>query len=214
MSEFGPGAKGKSNQLGIALLIVGGLMLATRMAPGNLFFELMWLAGYALLASVMWKSLENRVPMQVRIGALGVIAILAAATLSRLAGFAFLSFISLPFILTYWFSEDGPNKKGWALIPAGVLMTVAATAGVNSLLPRWDAGTIFLLGMTATFTYIYLLPKEKGGAKWALWPALAWAAITLIANDPTGGLGRWLLPMALIGAGVVVLGWARGRGKP
>lgn len=214
MSDSPPPIKMGSNRLGLGLLVVGALMLATRISPGNLFFELMWLAGYALLASFLWKALEGRVPLKLRIGIHGAIGILAAATLNRLAGLAFLGFIGLAFFLVYWFSPDGPAKKGWALIPAGALMTLAAVAGVSSLYPRWDGGSIFLLGMTATFTYIYLLPKEKGGAKWALWPALAWAVITLLANDPTGGWARWLMPLALIGAGVVVLGWAKGRGKP
>ncbi len=202
-----------TNRIGIALLVVGALMLAGRIAPGNLFFELVWLAGYALLASFLWRALEGRIPLKVRIGIHGAIGLLAAATLNRLSGLAFLGFVGLAFFLVYWFSPDGPNKKGWALIPAGALTTLGIVAGVSSLFPRWDGGSIFLLGMTATFTYIYLLPKEKGGAKWALWPALAWAVITLLANDPTGGWGRWLTPLAMIGAGVVVLGWARGRNK-
>lgn len=102
------------------------------------------------------------------------------------------------------------RSSTWSLIAAGVLASVAATATVDALFPRWDEGIVFLLGMTATFTAAYLLPRERGGARWALWPALAWAFITVLANDPWGGLARWILPLVLIGAGVVVLGWSRG----
>lgn len=102
------------------------------------------------------------------------------------------------------------RSSTWSLIASGVLASVAATATVDALFPHWDEGIVFLLGMTATFTAAYLLPRERGGARWALWPALAWAFITVLANDPWGGLARWILPLVLIGAGVVVLGWSRG----
>jgi hypothetical protein len=65
--------------------------------------------------------------------------------------------------------------------------------------------------MTATFTAIYLLPREHGGGRWALWPALAWALITVLANDPTGAFARWWLPLTMIGVGIAVLGWSRRR---
>lgn len=201
----------RSNRLGLALLVVGGLMLASRISPGNLLVELVWLAGYALLASYLWRALEGRVPLGWRIGVHGAIGLVAATTLERLAGPAFLGFLGLAFFLVYWYSPRGRRRVGWALIPAGVLTTLALVAGVESLFPRWDGGTIFLLGMTATFTYIYLIPRERGGARWALWPALAWAGITLLANDPAGGLARWLAPLAMIGAGVALIGWAQGR---
>lgn len=103
------------------------------------------------------------------------------------------------------------RNSTWSLIASGVLASVAATATADALFPRWDEGIVFLLGMTATFTAAYLLPPARGGARWALWPALAWAFITLLANDPWGGLARWIIPLVLIGAGVVVLGWSRGE---
>lgn len=201
------------NRLGLLLLAVGGFLLVTRLTPGNVLVELIWLVGYALLASFMWRTLEGRAALGWRIGVHGFIGILATATLTTLAGPAFLGFAALAFFLVYWYSPRGKQKVGWALIPAGVLATLALVAGVDELLPRWDGGSIFLLGMTATFTYIYLIPKERGGGRWALWPALVWAGITLLANDPSGGLARWLLPLAMIGGGVALIGWARGRKK-
>jgi len=105
----------------------------------------------------------------------------------------------------------GRKASTWSLIAFGVMASVAATATADALFPRWDEGIVFLLGMTATFTATYLLPRSRGGASWALWPALAWAFITVLANDPWGGLARWLLPLVLIGTGVVILGWSRGR---
>lgn len=203
----------RRNRLGLALLLIGALMLLTRARPSNLFVELIWLTGFALLASFVWRSLAGRAPLGVRLGAQGVLALMAAATLNKLAGAAFLGMLALGFWLFYDRPAGGRRGAAWALIGTGLFASLALVAGVGSLFPRWDGGSIFLMGMTATFTTIYLLPREKGGGRWAFWPALAWAGITLLANDPGGGLASLLLPLALIGAGVAVLGWARGQKK-
>lgn len=194
------------------LLILAGLatLLRGRGAVG-LLAEAAWLVGIALAASVAWRGLEGRAPLAVRLAVHGGLTIAAAATTRLLAGPAFLGMVALAFWWTYAPSRGNGRPTAWALIPAGVVTTLAVVAGVDALLPRWDEGALFLLGMTATFTAIYLLPKEAGGGRWALWPALAWAAITVLGNDPTGGLARWLFPLALIGVGVAVLGWTRSR---
>src|SRR5690606_18435149 len=136
----------------------------------------------------------------------GGLALVAVTSLDRLAGPAFLTFIGLAFLAAY---RARASRHAAMLIPACVLFSVAATAAVDAVLPRWDGGVVFLLGMTATFTLIYLLPSERGGGRWALWPALVWAFITVAANDPGGGIARWIVPLALIGAGVAALGWSR-----
>ncbi|HZW28522.1 MAG TPA: hypothetical protein VFF08_08685 [Trueperaceae bacterium] len=137
--------------------------------------------------------------------ALLVVGLMAFAP-ERFTGPALLWGLALAFYAAYRRRRRGT----WALVAFGVLASVAATATVDSLFPRWDEGVVFVLGMTATFTAIYLLPRERGGARWALWPALAWAFITLLVNDPWGGLARWVAPLVMIGAGVVFLGWTKG----
>ncbi len=134
--------------------------------------------------------------------ALGLIAFAPG----RLTGPAILWAIAVAFYAVY---RAGRRGGTWALIASGVLASVAATASVSALFPRWDGAVVFLLGMTATFTAVYLLPRDRGGGRWALWPALAWAFITLAANDPWGGLARWLLPLVMIGVGVAFLGWSK-----
>ena len=136
---------------------------------------------------------------------------MAAATTTVLSGPAFLGFAALGFWLVYRTPAGRGSTTGWAIIPATVLTTLATVAAVDALRPSWDTGAVFLLGMTATFTTIYLLPREHGGGRWALWPALAWAALTVLANDPTGAFTRWWLPLTMIGVGVAVLGWSRRR---
>lgn len=196
---------------GVLLVLAGLATLLRGRGTVGLLAELAWLVGIGLAATVAWRGLEGRAPLPVRIALHGGLAIVAAATTRQLSGPAFLGMAALAFWLVFATPRGGRSRTGWALLPAGLLTTLAVVAGLDQLLPRWDEGVVFLLGMTATFTAVYLLPKEAGGGRWALWPALAWAAITVLANDPTGGLARWLFPLALIGVGVAVLGWSRRR---
>lgn len=200
----------RREHLGYLVVAIGVLALLNRGGPGGLLVELLKLGALALLGTVAWRYLAPRANVATRLVVIGVLAIVAAASLKYLAGAAFLGFAALAFWLIY--STPRPGSSPWALIPAGVLATLAVVAGVDSLFPRWNSGAVFTLGMTAVFTAVYLLPKERGGGRWALWPALAWGFITLLANDPAGGVPPWLIPLLLIGGGVALLGWTR-RGK-
>jgi hypothetical protein len=194
------------------LLVLAGLatMLGGRGGLGVLV-ELVWLGGLGLAATVAWRLLGGRARLPLRLVVHAALTFAAAATTTVLSGPAFLGFAALGFWLVYRTPSGGHPRTGWAIIPAGVLTTLAAVAGTDTLRPGWDTGAVFLLGLTATFTAIYLLPRELGGGRWALWPALAWALITVLANDPTGAFTRWWLPLTMIGVGVAVLGWTRRR---
>jgi len=195
----------REQQVGLALLAVGALVLLGDRGPESLFMEFVWLAVLAWLALATWRLLARQ-PLAVRLAVHGVIGIVAASFLERLAGPTVLTFIGLAFFAVY--RSRAAGRSAAMLIPGCIMLTLAATAGVDAVFPRWDEGVVFLLGMTATFTLIYLLPGDRGGGRWALWPALVWGFITLAANDPGGG-ARWIVPLLLIGAGVAALGWSR-----
>jgi hypothetical protein len=196
---------------GVLLVLAGAATLLRGRGAVGLLAETAWLVGLGLAAVVAWRLLERRAPLAVRLAVHGGIAVVAAASSDALAGPAFLGAIALAFWLVYATPRGARARTGWALIPAGALTTLAAVAAVDELLPRWDEGIVFLLGLTATFTAVYLAPREAGGGRWALAPALVFAALTVVANDPSGALVRWAFPLALIGVGVAVLGWSRAR---
>lgn len=195
--------------LGVVLVVGGVVILLGGRGTMGLLGEVLWVAALGVIAAAAWRVLSARRALPLRLAVHGAIAITAAATTTQLSGPAFLAFVAWAFWLVY-LTPGGP-RVGWALIPAGVVSTLAAVAAIDALWPRWDTGSVFLLGMTATFTAIYLLPRERGGGRWALWPALAWAVITILANDPSGAFGRWIVPLSLIGVGVALLGWTRRR---
>lgn len=190
---------------GLLLLLLGTVFLV-RGRPGGPLVEVVWLTALLVLASQLWKVVLPRYGRSIALAAHAAVAIFAVATLHTLAGSGILSFVALGFWLVYRYPD---RTRGWALVPFGVLATLAVVAAVDAVVPGWDSGVVFLLGMTATFTAVYLLPRERGGARWALWPALVWAFITVTANDPGGGLSRWIVPLVLIGVGVALLGWTR-----
>lgn len=194
---------------GLLLLLAGAATLLRGRGAVGLVAEMIWLGGLGLAAAVLWRLLSRPGRTAVRLVVHAALTLTAAATASALSGPAVLGGVALAFWLTYITPQRGRARTGWALIPAGAVTTLAAVAAVDALAPRWDEGVFFLLGMTATFTAVYLLPREAGGGRWAVAPALVFAGLTVVANDPSGALARWAFPLALIGVGAAVLGWSR-----
>jgi len=117
----------------------------------------------------------------------------------RLSGAIFLLFVGLPFFLIYVFNP----QHWWAIIPGGVLLTLA---GVNLVVDNSALeGGLFFLGLAVTFGLVYYLPKPSGRLKWALYPAailfLLGISVTLGATNLLGFIG----PLALLIAGGYVL---------
>ncbi|HET9027626.1 MAG TPA: hypothetical protein VFN07_08890 [Trueperaceae bacterium] len=215
------GARRPGTRAGWVLVAVGAAALLMRFGVGGVLIEVVWLAAILTAAAWTWRLIERRrrpgaedggrwsrrLPVLIVAG-FGLFAML---TLNQLAGVAALASIALFSWLLFASASTARRRATGFAVVGGLFSTLAAVAAVGQLLPSWDSGVIFFLGMTATFTLVYLLPREQGGARWALWPALAWAALTLLVNDPSGGLGRWMLPLALIGAGVALIGYRRGK---
>jgi hypothetical protein len=115
-------------------------------------------------------------------------------------GGAFLGSIGLGF-LAVWLS-DQKRERWWALIPAGVLLTLGVVAVYDEWLGgRGDVGgTLFFLGLAATFAALYLMPSVN--QSWAIWPALGLGIVALLTVSFQGG---WIVPIALIALGAWLL---------
>ncbi len=118
---------------------------------------------------------------------------------SGLSDAIFMAFVGLPFFLIYASSQ----RHWWAIIPGGVLLTMA---GINLISgnPALEGG-LFFIGLAVTFGLVYILPKPAGKLKWALYPAgvllLLGLVVTLGASDLLG----YAAPIALLIAGVYVV---------
>lgn len=122
---------------------------------------------------------------------------IAAIAPGSLGGFAFLASIGLVFALVY---REDPNQW-WAVIPAGALFSLAATALVDGMgRAAGGGGPVFLLGLAATFFVLTRLPHHA--QPWAVYPA-AVLAVLAVVGPLTGG--SWAVPVLLIVIGAWML---------
>ncbi len=128
----------------------------------------------------------------------GFFAAAAAAITGELAGAYFLAILGSGFAFTYFQNR----RHWWAIIPAGVLGTLALIVGIETRLPifEWATGTVFFLGIAATFAVLHFLPELK--KRWAIYPSLGALILAFLSSSFTGS---WIMPLVLIAAGIYFL---------
>lgn len=112
-------------------------------------------------------------------------------------GAIFLGGIGLSFWLIYAINRE----NWWAVIPGGVLFTLAIVAGVDPFVKGDTGGGIFMLGLGLTFGVIGLLPTSQGRMKWAFIPAIILLIIGAFIISPYLPLLNYIWPLALIALG-------------
>jgi hypothetical protein len=171
----------------------------------NLFFGLLFAVGGAFFLYIYLS--ENKqwwalIPGFVLLGLgalIGLEAILPSWA-DDIGGTLFLASISLPFWIIYLrFRGD----FWWALIPAGVMLTLALITGVEALLPGLDlAGTLLFFGMALTFFVIGFIPTPAGQMRWAFIPAAIMTLMGFVVLAIEFESGAILAASALILVGV------------
>jgi len=97
------------------------------------------------------------------------------------------------------------REHWWAIIPGGVLLTIALVAGLSSSRSELiDVGSIFFLGLALTFGLLGVLPTPRGRQRWALIPAAVLLAVSILTMAAMADVLRYAWPLVLIVAG----GWA------
>jgi hypothetical protein len=193
----------RSNRLALLLIAFGVLALVTNLGWFAWFtgwiWPLLFLAGGGAFVALFLRDRE-------RWWALIPGGALIAVGLASLAGAAggLLLFLALGSgLLTVWLLD---RKRWWALMPSGALFTLALVVAADAIRPAGDHGWLFFFGIAVTFALLALLPREQGGQRWALYPALgalAFAIMTLFTS--VGGVPVALL---LIAVGAFLL-WRR-----
>jgi len=116
--------------------------------------------------------------------------------LERWNGVILLGGIGLSFALIYIVAP----LNWWAIIPSGVLFTLALIAGVEDLFPALGTAGLFFLGLGFTFALVALLPNPSD-MRWAWIPGgilLIIGSIFLVAGE---NLLVYVWPVVLILAG-------------
>jgi hypothetical protein len=187
------------------LVLVGVIFILQQLfnwSIGGVFISMLFAAGAFVFLFVYLRDHTKWWALIPGFTLLGLAVVIATGDLSprfsgRFGGALFLGCIALAFILIFVTRRD----FWWAVIPAGVLTTIAIITAIpagNGLF----TGGFFFLGIGATFGVLGLLPVGKKD-KWPWIPA----AILLVFGSmlTVGALARTHTPFGLVFAGVFLL---------
>ena len=110
------------------------------------------------------------------------------------AGAIFLGGIGVSFWIIYFLNRD----NWWAIIPGGVLATLAIVAGTEPFVSGDAGGGIFMIGLGLTFFLVALLPTNQGRMRWAFIPGVVLLIIGVFLVTPLLPFVNYVWPIALI----------------
>jgi hypothetical protein len=188
------------------LLILGGVLFLLQnlnVFEGGALFWMIVLAFLGVLFIAVFVS--NRLNWWALIPGIILIAVAILIGLTtyvegfneNLGGAIVLGGIGLSFLLVYLVN----HAHWWAIIPAGVLFTIAAVAGLSENIPEAEIGGIFMIGLGLTFALVALLPNPHGRMSWAWIPASILALIGIFIDLASGALLVYVWSIALFVAG-------------
>lgn len=162
-------------------------------------------AGVAFLAGLLLTGRRNwwmAIPGFTLLGLSGTIITSELLTFIPFEGSIFLGSIGLGFLTVYVINRD----MWWALIPGGVMGTLALVAAIDQFGDSGDlSGAVFFLGLGLTFALVALVPTPKGRMSWALIPAGVMLVLSMVILTSTTGLLTILWPLILVGIGALIL---------
>jgi len=194
----------------ILLIVVGILLLLQNVGILGGVVALIWsliLAAGGLV--FLYVFLTNRVHWWALIPGFALLSIAALIALDEfwpqvgdaLGGTIVLGGIGLAFWVIYFLNRE----HWWAVIPGGVMFTVALIAGLDAVFEGAETGGVLFLGLGLTFGLLSLLPTPQGRMRWALIPAAVLLVIGLLITAATTGIFEYLWPAALILVGLYLL---------
>lgn len=195
---------------GILLIVVGILFLLQSFGIVRDVLDLLWALLFGAGGSFfLYVFLTNRANWWALIPGFVLLGVAALIALERLApgvdetwgGAVFLGGIGLAF----WAIYITRREHWWAVIPGGVLLTLALVAGLSSALEGIEMGGVFFLGLGLTFGLLAFLPTPEGRMKWALIPAAVLLVMGLLITAATVETLKYLWPAALILVGLYLV---------
>jgi hypothetical protein len=108
--------------------------------------------------------------------------------------------------LSFWIIYALNPENWWAIIPGGVLVTVALVVGFSSTFKEgaWLGG-VFFLGLGATFGLLWLLTPRQERPRWALIAAAALLVVGIVVTFAGSALAIYIWPAALILGGLYLI---------
>jgi hypothetical protein len=194
------------------LLVAGGVLFLLQnlhllVGAGTLFWVAAFAAAGGIFLYVFAKEPANWWAVIPGISLLGIAALIglswaAPAAAGVWGGGLFLGAIGVGFWVVYLMDRE----RWWAIIPGGVLVTLALVTGVSAVSGGGaDAGALFFIGLGLTFGAVYLLPSPKRSMRWALIPALVLLLLGVLVGAAATTAVRFIWPVVLMAIGAVLL---------
>lgn len=119
------------------------------------------------------------------------------------SGAIFLGMIGVAFLVVYFIDR----QMWWALIPAGVMLSLTALVVVDDLSPNlpFDSAGLLFIGMGLTFLVLYFLPGYREQLSWAIFPAVPLLIFGLFIGFGEYDLWAYVWPALVILLGVYFL---------
>jgi hypothetical protein len=194
----------------ILLIIVGILLLLQNFGILGGIVALIWALIFAAGGLIfLYMFLTNRTQWWAIIPGFALLGLAALIALDEflpqvgdiLGGAIFLGAMGLAFWVIYFQRRE----QWWAIIPGGVMFTLALIAGLDAAFEGLETGGVLFLGLGLTFGLLSFVPTPHGRMKWALIPTAVLLVMgVLITAVATGGLA-FLGGAALILVGLYVL---------
>ncbi len=198
--------------VGVVVLVFGVLALLQTLGVTQLQGDL-WGVAFALifaatggvflyaLAVDRQRNWWAAIPGCTLVGLGAIIAMGLLRMPGPLSGFVFLASISAAFWVVYFIL-----RQWWAIIPAGVMASVALTALLGETGSALAGGILFV-GMAATFALLALVGVGKGSqVPWPWFPAIVLFVMGAVISMGSGQLSGIIWAVVLIlGGGVLIL---------
>ena len=197
------------------LIAAGALFLLQEMNLIPNAWDLIWgamlgIAGIVFLVAY-WSDRTQWWPL---IPGLGLLSLGALVLVDSMlpgvpwSGAIFLGGIGVAFWLIYLLNRE----NWWAVIPGGVLLTLAVVAGLDPYVSGDAGGGIFMFGLGLTFALVGVLPSSQGPMRWALIPAAVLLLLAIFLLTPLTPWLNFIWPLALIVLGVYFILRNLGKG--
>jgi len=191
------------------VLVVGGLILLLESMGILEGSEAFWMEAFAVAGVLFLVALlSNRGTWWAAIPGLSLLGIALGLGLDtftnvsgEVIGAVILGGIGLGFIFVYLLQP----LNWWAIIPGGVLVTLAIVAGIEGSDSGPISGAIFFAGMGLTFVLVALLPNKVGRMTWAWIPGGILLLLAILVLSGIESLINYIWPAVLIAAGVYFL---------
>jgi hypothetical protein len=192
------------------LLIIGGIIFLLDnlgiFTIGEAFWGVILGIGAIGFLSVYLSNRENwwaLIPGMtlLSVSALIIINAIFPGDTGALGGVIVLGGIGLAFLLIYLTNRE----NWWAIIPAGVMLTLSVVVLLGEAFSGIEVGGIFFLGLGLTFGLVAIIPTPHGQMKWAFIPAGIMIVMGLLITAALSPLINYIWPSALILAGLLLV---------